>query len=156
MALFKIIAKVTRRIYERSLPTREIYLDRIAKAQVNRPKRSFLGCANQAHGFAACSPINKERLKHNIVGNIGIITAYNDILSAHHPFESFPHLIKEAARVAGGVAQVTSGVPAMCYGATQGYAGMKLSLFSRDVIAMATVIGLSHDIFDCCTVSWGL
>ncbi|WP_317992869.1 phosphogluconate dehydratase [Bartonella gliris] len=148
MALSKTIATVTRRIYERSLPTREIYLDRIEKAQENRPKRSFLGCANQAHGFAACGPIDKKRLKRNIVGNIGIITAYNDILSAHQPFEAFPHLIKEAARMAGGVAQVAGGVPAMCDGVTQGNAGMELSLFSREVIAMATAIGLSHDMFD--------
>ncbi|GAA5103254.1 phosphogluconate dehydratase [Bartonella jaculi] len=148
MALSKTIATVTRRIYERSLPTREVYLDRIAKAQENRPKRSFLECANQAHGFAACSPIDKKRLKHNIVGNIGIITAYNDILSAHQPFETFPHLIKEAARMVGGVAQVAGGVPAMCDGVTQGNAGMELSLFSREVIAMATAIGLSHNMFD--------
>lgn len=148
MALSKTIDTVTKRIYERSLPTREIYLDHIAKVQKNHPKRNFLGCANQAHGFAACGQIDKERLKGNIVGNIGIITGYNDMLSAHQPFESFPHLIKEAARVAGGVAQVAGGVPAMCDGVTQGYAGMELSLFSRDVIAMATAIGLSHDMFD--------
>lgn len=148
MARSKTIATVTRRIYERSLPTREVYLDRIAKAQANRPKRSFLGCANQAHGFAACCQIDKERLKKNIVGNIGIITSYNDILSAHQPFEFFPRLIKEAARRVGGVAQVAGGVPAMCDGVTQGNAGMELSLFSREVIAMATAIGLSHDIFD--------
>ncbi|WP_254492283.1 phosphogluconate dehydratase [Bartonella sp. B1099] len=148
MALSKIIATVTRRIYERSLPTREIYLERIANAQSHRPKRSFLGCANQAHDFAACGAIDKERLKGNIVGNIGIITAYNDILSAHQPFEKFPHLIKEAARMVGGVAQVAGGVPAMCDGVTQGNAGMELSLFSREVIAMATAISLSHDVFD--------
>lgn len=148
MALSKTVAKITRRIYERSLPTREIYLDRIVTAQANHPKRSFLGCANQAHGFAACCPIDKERLKFNTAGNIGIITAYNDMLSAHQPFETFPRLIKEAARVAGGVAQVAGGVPAMCDGITQGNAGMELSLFSREVIAMATAIGLSHDMFD--------
>ncbi|WP_273789110.1 phosphogluconate dehydratase [Bartonella sp. ML70XJBT] len=148
MTLSKIIATVTRRIYERSLPTREIYLERIANAQNHRPKRSFLGCANQAHGFAACGAIDKEHLKGNIVGNIGIITAYNDILSAHQPFESFPRLIKEAARRVGGVAQVAGGVPAMCDGVTQGNAGMELSLFSREVIAMATAIGLSHNMFD--------
>ncbi|WP_019219813.1 phosphogluconate dehydratase [Bartonella florencae] len=148
MALSKTIAMVTRRIHERSLLTREIYLNRIAKMQENRPKRSFLGCANQAHGFAACGSIDKERLKDNIAGNIGIITAYNDILSAHQPFETFPHVIKEAARLVGGVAQVAGGVPAMCDGVTQGKAGMELSLFSREVIAMATAISLSHDMFD--------
>lgn len=148
MALSKIIATVTRRIYERSRSTREIYLERIANAQTHRPKRSLLGCANQAHGFAACGAIDKERLKGNIVGNIGIITAYNDILSAHQPFEKFPHLIKEAARMVGGVAQVAGGVPAMCDGVTQGNTGMELSLFSREVIAMATAISLSHNVFD--------
>ncbi|WP_208440330.1 phosphogluconate dehydratase [Bartonella raoultii] len=148
MALSKTIARVTQRIYERSLPTREIYLDRISKAQTNHPKRSFLSCTNQAHGFAACSPVDKERLKDNIAGNIGIITAYNDMLSAHQPFESFPRLIKEAARLVGGVAQVAGGVPAMCDGVTQGNAGMELSLFSRDVIAMTTAISLSHNMFD--------
>ncbi|EJF78244.1 phosphogluconate dehydratase [Bartonella birtlesii] len=148
MVLSKTIAMVTRRIHERSRPTREVYLDRIVKMQENRPKRSFLGCSNQAHGFAACGSIDKERLKDNITGNIGIITAYNDILSAHQPFETFPYLIKEAARLFGGVAQVAGGVPAMCDGVTQGNTGMELSLFSRDVIAMATAIGLSHDMFD--------
>lgn len=148
MALSKIIATVTRRIYERSRSTREIYLERIANAQTHRPKRSLLGCANQAHGFAACGAIDKERLKGDIVGNIGIITAYNDILSAHQPFEKFPHLIKEAARMVGGVAQVAGGVPAMCDGVTQGNTGMELSLFSREVIAMATAISLSHNVFD--------
>ncbi|EJF96615.1 phosphogluconate dehydratase [Bartonella elizabethae F9251 = ATCC 49927] len=148
MALSKTIATVTRRIYERSRSTREIYLERIANAQTHRPKRSFLGCANQAHGFAACGAIDKERLKGDIVGNIGIITAYNDILSAHQPFEKFPHLIKETARMVGGVAQVAGGVPAMCDGVTQGNTGMELSLFSREVIAMATAISLSHDVFD--------
>ncbi|WP_139412875.1 phosphogluconate dehydratase [Bartonella mastomydis] len=148
MALSKIIATVTRRIYERSRSTREIYLERIANAQTHRPKRSLLGCANQAHGFAACGAIDKERLKGDIVGNIGIITAYNDMLSAHQPFEKFPHLIKEAARMVGGVAQVAGGVPAMCDGVTQGNTGMELSLFSREVIAMATAISLSHNVFD--------
>ncbi len=95
---------MTRRIYERSLPTREIYLDRIAKARANRLKRSFLGCTNQVHGFAACGQRGKEHLKRNIVGNIGIVTTYNDVLSIHQPFESFPYLIKEAARVFDDVA----------------------------------------------------
>ncbi|EJF89390.1 phosphogluconate dehydratase [Bartonella tamiae] len=148
MALSEKIASVTERIRERSKPKREAYLDHIHKTMSNRPKRSFFGCANQAHGFAACGPVDKERLKEDVVGNIGIITAYNDMLSAHQPFETFPKLIKDAAREAGGVAQVASGVPAMCDGVTQGYDGMELSLFSRDVIAMATAVGLSHDMFD--------
>lgn len=148
MALHATIAAITKRIRERSSATRAVYLDHIEKAASNRPKRSFLGCANQAHGFAACGPVDKERLKDDVVGNIGIITAYNDMLSAHQPYETFPKIIKEAAQKAGGVAQVASGVPAMCDGVTQGYDGMELSLFSREVIAMATAVGLSHDTFD--------
>ena len=148
MALSRTIADITDRIRERSKAKREIYLDRIEKAATNRPRRSFFACANQAHSFAACGPLDKERLKDDVVGNIGIITAYNDMLSAHQPFETFPELIKKAAREAGGVAEVASGVPAMCDGVTQGYPGMELSLFSRDVIAMAAAVGLSHDVFD--------
>lgn len=148
MALSRAIAEVTNRIRERSKAKREIYLEQIGKAALNRPRRSVFACANQAHSFAACGSIDKERLKEDKVGNIGIITAYNDMLSAHQPFETFPELIKQAAREAGGVAEVASGVPAMCDGITQGYAGMELSLFSRDVIAMAAAIGLSHDVFD--------
>lgn len=148
MALHATIAAVTERIRERSKQTRAVYLDHIAKAAANRPRRSFLGCANQAHGFAACGHTDKERLKDDVVANIGIITAYNDMLSAHQPFETFPQIIKKAAREAGGVAEVAGGVPAMCDGVTQGYAGMELSLFSREVIAMATAVGLSHDTFD--------
>lgn len=148
MSLSGTIAAVTDRIRERSKKSREIYLDRITHAARNRPRRSFFACANQAHSFAACAPLDKERLKEDVVGNIGIITAYNDMLSAHQPFEAFPKIIREAAREAGGVAEVASGVPAMCDGITQGYTGMELSLFSRDVIAMAAAVGLSHDVFD--------
>lgn len=148
MALSEAIRRVTTRISERSKQTREVYLARLDEAIEHKPRRAFFGCANQAHGFAACGPVDKDRLKDDIVGNIGIITAYNDMLSAHQPFESFPALIREAAREAGGVAQVAGGVPAMCDGITQGYAGMDLSLFSREVIAMATAVGLSHDMFD--------
>jgi len=127
---------------------REEYLAHIAGAAVRKPRRGYLGCANQAHGFAACRPPDKSRLKEDVVGNLGIITAYNDMLSAHQPFEHFPALIRKAAREAGGVAQVAGGVPAMCDGITQGFIGMELSLFSREVIAMATAVGLSHDTFD--------
>ena len=148
MSLSGTIAAVTDRIRERSKKSREIYLDRITHAARNRPRRSFFACANQAHSFAACARLDKERLKEDVVGNIGIITAYNDMLSAHQPFEAFPKIIREAAREAGGVAEVASGVPAMCDGITQGYTGMELSLFSRDVIAMAAAVGLSHDVFD--------
>jgi phosphogluconate dehydratase len=142
------IATVTRRIIERSRPTRELYLSRLKDMAANRPKRSQLGCANLAHGFAVCSPSEKAALAGDVVPNIGIITAYNDMLSAHQPFETYPQLIKETAKAAGGMAQVAGGVPAMCDGVTQGRAGMELSLFSRDVIAMATAVGLSHDMFD--------
>ncbi|MGU3398848.1 phosphogluconate dehydratase [Brucellaceae bacterium D45D] len=142
------IEDITARIRERSRPTREAYLARVREAASQKPKRAALGCANLAHGFAACGPHDKAALTGEDVPNLGIITAYNDMLSAHQPFETFPALIKQAARDAGGVAQVAGGVPAMCDGVTQGFAGMELSLFSREVIAMATAVGLSHDMFD--------
>ncbi|MBK3745574.1 phosphogluconate dehydratase [Paraburkholderia aspalathi] len=139
---------ITERIIERSKPTRETYLAHLSEASSRKPKRSALGCGNLAHGFAACGPSDKAALMGDEMLNLGIITAYNDMLSAHQPFETFPQLIKQAAREAGGVAQVAGGVPAMCDGVTQGQPGMELSLFSRDVIAMATAVGLSHDMFD--------
>jgi phosphogluconate dehydratase len=148
MQVDKRIAAVTKRIVERSRPGRELYLSRLRDMAANKPKRSQLGCANLAHGFAVCSPSEKAALAGDVVPNIGIITAYNDMLSAHQPFETYPQLIKETAKAAGGMAQVAGGVPAMCDGVTQGRAGMELSLFSRDVIAMATAVGLSHDMFD--------
>jgi phosphogluconate dehydratase len=144
----KTVAEVTERIRERSRQTRETYLERLSARAANGPKRGTLSCANLAHGFAACGPADKAALKGDVLPNLGIITAYNDMLSAHQPFEAFPALIKQAAREAGGVAQVAGGVPAMCDGVTQGQAGMELSLFSRDVIAMAAAVGLSHDMFD--------
>ena len=142
------IEEITSRIVERSAPTREPYLDRIRAKGAEGPKRSTLTCGNLAHGFAACGPLDKQRLSDNQAPNLGIITAYNDMLSAHQPFERYPELIREAAREVGGTAQVASGVPAMCDGVTQGQTGMELSLFSRDVIAMAAAVGLSHDMFD--------
>lgn len=148
MTVNHTLQAITNRIIERSRPTREAYLARINAAASRKPMRSALGCANLAHGFAACGPSDKAGLAGDELLNIGIITAYNDMLSAHQPFETFPQLIKQAAREAGGVAQVAGGVPAMCDGVTQGFAGMELSLFSRDVIAMATAVGLSHDMFD--------
>ncbi len=148
MTVNHTLQAITNRIIERSRPTREAYLTRINAAASRKPMRSALGCANLAHGFAACGPSDKAGLTGDELLNIGIITAYNDMLSAHQPFETFPQLIKQAAREAGGVAQVAGGVPAMCDGVTQGFAGMELSLFSRDVIAMATAVGLSHDMFD--------
>lgn len=148
MSANSTILAVTARIRDRSRKTREAYLSRVRAAASQKPNRATLGCANLAHGFAVCSPSEKQALAGEIVPNLGIITAYNDMLSAHQPFETYPAIIREAAREAGGVAQVAGGVPAMCDGVTQGRAGMELSLFSRDVIAMATAIGLSHDMFD--------
>jgi phosphogluconate dehydratase len=143
-----VIEAVTDRIVARSAPTRRAYLDRMARASDAAPRRKRLGCANQAHGFAACGTGDKAALQHGSVPNIGVVTAYNDMLSAHQPYERFPELIRAAARAAGGVAQVAGGVPAMCDGITQGEAGMELSLFSRDVIALATGVALSHQTFD--------
>ena len=148
MSLHSTIAAVTERIIERSRNSRTQYLNRIRAAAENGPRRSTLSCGNLAHGFAACGVTDKARLAGDVVPNLGIITAYNDMLSAHQPYERFPELIREAAREVGAVAQVAAGVPAMCDGVTQGQAGMELSLFSRDVIAMSTAIGLSHQMFD--------
>lgn len=142
------IAAVTGRIVERSKSTRETYLERLSAAVEAGPHRSSLSCTNLVHGFAACSAGDKTALSGDVVPNLAIITSYNDMLSAHQPFERFPEIIKTAAREAGGVAQVASGVPAMCDGVTQGQKGMELSLFSRDIIAMATAVGLSHNMFD--------
>src|SRR5690606_12246171 len=148
MTVAREIAAVTERIRERSRPTRSAYLERIEAEARKGPRRTRLSCGNLAHGFAACPAHDKAALAGDLVPNIGIITAYNDMLSAHQPFETFPAIIRDAARQHGGVAQVASGVPAMCDGVTQGQPGMELSLFSRDVIAMATAIALSHNMFD--------
>lgn len=142
------VGEVTDRIAGRSRDTRRRYLDRLAAAADNGPRRQKLGCANQAHGFAACAPGDKAMLRAGAAANLAIVTAYNDMLSAHQPYERFPELIRATARAAGGVAQVAGGVPAMCDGITQGEAGMELSLFSRDVIALATAVALSHQTFD--------
>ncbi len=148
MPLHDRVSEVTERLRVRSRETRQAYLDRIRRAADEGPRRSTLSCGNLAHGFAACGLSDKQALKDDVVPNLGIVTAYNDMLSAHQPFERFPELIKQAARDAGGVAQVAGGVPAMCDGVTQGQPGMELSLFSRDVIAMAAAVGLSHNMFD--------
>ncbi|ARQ56835.1 phosphogluconate dehydratase [Rhizobium sp. Kim5] len=142
------ISAITDRIVERSKPTRERYLERLRAAASKGVQRSVLGCANLAHGFAVCSPAEKDALAGDRIPNLGIITAYNDMLSAHQPFETYPAIIREAAAEAGGVAQVAGGVPAMCDGVTQGQPGMELSLFSRDLIAMSAGVGLSHNMFD--------
>jgi phosphogluconate dehydratase len=148
MSAHRQLMAVTERIRERSKVSREAYLERIADAAGGTVKRSTLSCGNLAHGFAACAANDKAALAGNEIPNLGIITAYNDMLSAHQPYETYPALIREAAHEAGGVAQVAGGVPAMCDGVTQGQPGMELSLFSRDVIAMAAAIGLSHNMFD--------
>jgi len=143
-----VIAKVTARIIARSQESRRRYLARMLAARAQAPLRRDLPCANQAHAWAAMPKDDKLRLRELKAPNIGIVTAYNDMLSAHQPYGVYPDLIKSAARAAGATAQVAGGVPAMCDGITQGQAGMELSLFSRDVIAMSTAIALSHNVFD--------
>ncbi|WP_417258165.1 phosphogluconate dehydratase [Celeribacter sp.] len=147
MSLNATIAAVTQRIIDRSRPTREAYLARMTQAAEDGPVRAHLTCGNQAHAYAAMGE-DKASLAGGRAPNLGIITAYNDMLSAHKPFERFPDLIRAAAREAGGTAQVAGGVPAMCDGVTQGQPGMELSLFSRDTIALAASVGLSHNCFD--------
>src|SRR6478672_11904515 len=147
MPLHPAIDRVTTRIADRSRRLRDDYLARMDAARETGPSRRELSCGNLAHGFAA-SGVDKPMLREGAGGNIGIITAYNDMLSAHQPMEHYPTLIRMAARNAGGSAQVAGGVPAMCDGVTQGRVGMELSLFSRDAIAMATAISLSHEMFD--------
>ena len=142
------VGEVTERIVERSRATRKPYLARVEAAAAKAPARKRLGCANFAHGFAACATGEKETLRDGTGPNLAIVTAYNDMLSAHQPYARFPDLIKAVARAAGGSAQVAGGVPAMCDGVTQGEKGMELSLFSRDVIALSTAVALSHDMFD--------
>jgi phosphogluconate dehydratase len=142
------VGEVTERIAERSRDARRRYLDRIDHAVSQGPVRKKLGCANFAHGFAACGPGDKQALRDGVAPNLAIVTAYNDMLSAHQPFERFPDLIRAAAREMGATAQVAGGVPAMCDGVTQGEPGMDLSLFSRDVIALSTAVALSHQMFD--------
>jgi phosphogluconate dehydratase len=146
--LHATVVSVTERIAERSVTTRAAYLERIDAARAAGPRRAQLACGNLAHGFAACAPHEKKALVAHDRPNIAIVSAYNDMLSAHQPFESYPAAIKQAAWEAGGVAQFAGGVPAMCDGVTQGRPGMELSLFSRDVIALATAVALSHDMFD--------
>ncbi len=147
MPLHPAIAAVTDRIRARSETLRGEYLDRMGRAAAAGPVRAHLACGNQAHAYAAMGA-DKDTLAAGRAPNIGIVTAYNDMLSAHQPFESYPALIRAAARAAGGTAQVAGGVPAMCDGVTQGQPGMELSLFSRDVIALAAGVALSHNCFD--------
>ncbi len=148
MTLHPTLAAVTARIAERSHPYRSAYLTRLEAARTKGVHRAVLACTNLAHGFASFPPNDKLRLKQQRSPSVAIVSAYNDMLSAHQPFERFPAIIKEAVRAVGGVAQFAGGTPAMCDGITQGQPGMELSLFSRDTIAMATAIALSHNMFD--------
>ncbi len=148
MSVQSRIGDVTERIARRSQSAREQYLEHTHKAAETRVRRGKLSCSNLAHGFAACAVGDKAKLAGDETLNLGIITAYNDMLSAHQPYGRFPDVIRQAAQEAGGTAQVAGGVPAMCDGVTQGQTGMELSLFSRDTIAMAAAVGLSHDMFD--------
>ena len=142
------IAEVTQRIIERSKATRKAYLEKIEKARRQGPHRGVLSCGNLAHGFAACGSDDKADLRSMTKANIAIISSYNDMLSAHQPYEAYPAIIKEAIRQVGSVAQFAGGVPAMCDGVTQGNPGMDLSLMRFDIIAQATAGGLSHNMFD--------
>ncbi|WP_108461990.1 phosphogluconate dehydratase [Devosia naphthalenivorans] len=148
MSVRQAIQDVTDRIAARSRDSRRDYLSRLDAAREAGVNRAVLSCGNLAHAFAACSPSEKAALAGNKTLNLGIVTSYNDMLSAHQPYQFYPDIIKEAARSIGSTAQVAGGVPAMCDGVTQGQPGMDLSLFSRDVIAMSTAIALSHNMFD--------
>jgi len=147
MPLNATIDRVTDRIRDRSHATRSAYMAQMRRAGDDGPVRAHLSCGNQAHAYAAMGDA-KDTLAEGRAPNLGIVTAYNDMLSAHQPFEDYPKLIRDAARDAGGTAQVAGGVPAMCDGVTQGQPGMELSLFSRDVIALAAGVALSHNCFD--------
>ena len=148
MKIHPTVAAVTDRIRARSGPSRSAYLERLTAAAQRKPGAERMGCANVAHAFAGMPVNDKLKVVTEKALNIGIVTAYNDMLSAHTPMQTYPDLIKAEARRWGATAQVAGGVPAMCDGVTQGTPGMELSLFSRDVIAMATAIALSHDMFD--------
>ncbi|UTS81609.1 phosphogluconate dehydratase [Phaeobacter piscinae] len=147
MRLNQTVRDVTDRIIARSAKPRAAYLARMRAAKGKGPARAHLSCSGQAHAYAATGE-DQMPLAEGTAGHLGIVTAYNDMLSAHQPFETYPQRIRDAVRRVGGTAQVAGGVPAMCDGVTQGEAGMELSLFSRDTIAMATGIALSHNVFD--------
>jgi len=142
-----VITDVTQRIINRSADLRGPHLERMEQAKSKGPARGHLSCSGQAHAYAGAGD-DQQAMATGIAGNLGIVTAYNDMLSAHQPFERYPELIRQAIRAAGGTAQVAGGVPAMCDGVTQGEAGMELSLFSRDVIALAAGVSLSHNTYD--------
>ncbi|ABV87653.1 phosphogluconate dehydratase [Shewanella pealeana] len=146
--MHSVVQSVTDRIIERSKDSRAKYLAALDDAKNKGVHRSALSCGNLAHGFAACNPSDKSDIKQLNKANIGIITSFNDMLSAHQPYGAYPDLLKQACNEVGSVAQVAGGVPAMCDGVTQGQPGMELSLLSREVIAMGTAVGLSHNMFD--------
>ncbi|WP_337881043.1 phosphogluconate dehydratase [Rheinheimera sp.] len=146
--MHSVIQQVTERIAARSEKSRALYLERMEKARSKGPHRGALACGNLAHGFAACNAQEKTDLRSLTKANIGIISSYNDMLSAHQPYETYPAIIKQAVAEVGSVAQFAGGVPAMCDGVTQGQPGMELSLLSRDIIAMSAAVGLSHNMFD--------
>ncbi|MEO6518335.1 MAG: dihydroxy-acid dehydratase, partial [Pseudoxanthomonas sp.] len=148
MTLHPRLHEITERIRRRSADSRAAYLQGIDAVHREGPNRTRLSCGNLAHAFAASGSPDKSRLRADVTPNLGIINAYNDMLSAHQPFEHYPEIVRQAARELGATAQVAGGVPAMCDGVTQGRPGMELSLFSRDNIAQATAISLSHDMFD--------
>ncbi|HEX6454213.1 MAG TPA: phosphogluconate dehydratase [Trebonia sp.] len=147
-SLHPVVERVTQRVISRSAGSRAAYLMRISAAADRGPARGRLACANLAHGLAAMSPPDKTALRGFAKPNVAIVSSYNDMLSAHRPFETYPPVLKAALREAGGIGQFAGGVPAMCDGITQGRDGMQLSLFSRDLIAMSTGVALSHDMFD--------
>ena len=144
----QILHEVTERIRERSAPTRKAYLERIEKMASRTRGADRMGCANVAHAFAAMPANDKLKVVAEKAPNIGIVTAYNEMLSAHQPYVNYPEIIRAEAHKYGATVQVAGGVPAMCDGITQGEPGMELSLFSRDTIAMSTAVALSHDVFD--------
>ncbi|WP_339723419.1 phosphogluconate dehydratase [uncultured Paraglaciecola sp.] len=143
-----VIQEVTDRIIQRSQNSRKNYLDKIESARLQGPHRGVLSCGNLAHGFAACGTEEKADLRSMTKANIAIVSSYNDMLSAHQPYEAYPARLKQAISAVGSVAQFAGGVPAMCDGVTQGTPGMDLSLMSRDIIAMSTAVSLSHNMFD--------
>jgi phosphogluconate dehydratase len=148
MAVHPVVEKVTNRIIQRSRPSRQAYLAHLDAARVKGVQRGALACTNLAHGFAAFPANDKLKLREQKQPSVAIVSSYNDMLSAHQPFEYFPKVIKDAVREVGAVAQFAGGVPAMCDGVTQGQPGMELSLFSRDTIAMSTAVAMSHNMFD--------
>ena len=146
--LNQTVAAVTANIKQNSQKSRADYIARMQSTKKNDPPRRKLSCGNLAHAFAACSDADKATITGENAANLGIVTAYNDMLSAHQPYKDYPDQIKTVANACGATAQVAGGVPAMCDGVTQGQPGMELSLYSREIVAMATAVGLTHNMFD--------